>query len=712
MASAQLITKTYSSIRGVDFSREARNIRDNRASLIVNMWKNYEDDSECLITREGYELVADVSDMIEPIDPLIDEDKTVYGIHVYSVSGTKVALLHVGTYLIMWENFPGDIEDNPRVLSTAMGTVRSSSFMFGEKLYINDGTDYVRFEYDNNTPVLTYLTGDNYSRIHTAMENISASTTDYDLDVPFVPITSISRTPVGAGEQYQPVNVLTPYRKNQFVGDGKTKVYMLDTNDIDGNRDVRVWINDTFIDKTNGTSIQYNVYDAVTGEMSTETTTFTFSVNDDEGSITFNNAPPAPDTIGADNVIILFSKTVAEHKSRIAKCDMNCIFDNRIFFSGNPDYKNGLFHSELNDPEYVSDIAYYQDGSDSEAITSIVPGGSVLWVFKESKDSDSNLFYHYAETKSNEISNAIGQKEYIYTKTYPSNHGKCSSGSFGGGINFLDDVCFLSKEGVYGLQYSKLDRDIYSDNFVCSRSRLINPKLINEEDYREASVQIYKGYLCILINGKMYLADSRSTFSSGKGYEYEWFYFNNLYASEEEVNGTTIKHYAVLLKTYDGVLYFGTDNGEICAFRKDRATDCDRDLENYVVLRSDNFDIVNHLKTTSKRGGIAKFKVMGNSAVSIYVRSTKSNAQNSDFKYVTNYKSSGFSFDSIDFRDLTFITDDRNYCVIKTKQKKFNELQIMLRGETQYEEGEEQVCRPFGFFSLTLEAFTGSYIKR
>lgn len=707
---AQLMSKTYSSIRGVDFSREARNVRDNRASAIVNMWKNYEDDSECLVTREGYAMMADVSSLI---DTTINQDKTVYGMHVYSVEGRKAMLIHAGSHLILWSTFPDDLVSG-QVLSTAMGTNRSSSFMFGKKLYINDGTDYVRFEYDNNTPVLTYLTGDNYSRIHTAMENISASTTDYDLDVPFVPITSISRTPVGAGEQYQPVNVLTPYRKNQFVGDGKTKVYMLDTNDIDGNRDVRVWINDTFIDKTNGTSIQYNVYDAVTGEMSTDTKTFTFSVNDDEGSITFNNAPPAPDTIGADNVIILFSKTVAEHKSRIAKCDMNCIFDNRIFFSGNPDYKNGLFHSELNDPEYVSDIAYYQDGSDSESITSIVPGGSVLWVFKESKDDDSNLFYHYAETKSSEIIGATGQKEYIYTKTYPSKHGRCSTGSFGCGINFLDDVCFLSKEGVYGLQYSNLNTDIYSDSFVCSRSRLINPKLTNEDQYHNASVATYKGYLCILVDGKMYLADSRSAFSVNKGYEYEWFYFNNLFT--EEVTGEeeteTIRHNAKILKCYDNVLYFGTDNGEICAFNPILNTDCGRQLENYVVFRSDNFDIINHLKTTSKRGGIAKFKVMGNSAVSVYMRTTKSNSNNSDYKYITNFKSSGFSFLNFDFNALTFITDNKNYQVIKTKQKKFNELQIMLRGESAYVEGEEQVSKPFGFFSITIEAFTGSYIKR
>ena len=45
---------------------------------------------------------------------------------------------------------------------------------------------------------------------------------------------------------------------------------------------------------------------------------------------------------------------------------------------------------------------------------------------------------------------------------------------------------------------------------------------------------------------------------------------------------------------------------------------------------------------------------------------------------------------------------------LKTKQKKFNELQIKLKGETI----DKKESRPFGFFSFTLEGYKGNYIKR
>ena len=73
---ANIITKTYGEIRGVDFSREARNVKENRSPDMVNMWKDYNDDSQCIVTREGYRLVADVSDLIEGET----SDKEVYGI--------------------------------------------------------------------------------------------------------------------------------------------------------------------------------------------------------------------------------------------------------------------------------------------------------------------------------------------------------------------------------------------------------------------------------------------------------------------------------------------------------------------------------------------------------------------------------------------------------------------------------------------------------
>lgn len=697
MAQGGMITRTYESINGVDFSNEGRNVSHNRGVMIVNMYKNYEDDSKCVVTREGYKLIADLSSLAEDEN----EDKTIYGIHIYTSMGTSIALVHMGRYLYLYEDFPSfENEDSFELLCKNMNCSKSSSFMYNDNLYINDGMGYYKYDGEKIVDI-----GD-LNRINEQMLTISGDIKEDSLDVPFVPTTSVSRLPEGGGESYQGVNVLTPWRKNSFSANGKDKTFYLDTSDL--TREdidyVKVWINDTYIDLVNGTELTYEVRDEESGTSQTKTTSFKLAdngINKEKGRISFNEPPPSPLTLGGDNVVILFYKKSDEHKKRISSCKINTVFDNRVFFSKSSIYKNALFHSELNNPEYVSDLNYYQDGSDNEGITSVVVAGSVLWVFKDGKEGGNNLFYHKAFTEEISTVNFAGKTEVKKVTVYPSKQGKSSFGSIGCSVNFLDDVCFLSKEGMYGLKYSDLNSDIYSLDFVCPRSTLINPKLIKEDGYKDACMDVYKGYLCILINSKMYLADSRSTYKVGKGYEYEWFYFKDIRVKNEDESFSP----GVYLKVFDNNMFFGTTNGQICVFESDSYEDNGEEIENYIILRSDNFDSINHLKTTSKRGGIAKFKVMGNSGVNVYVRTDKSK----DFRFVASHKNSGFSFLNFDFGAVSFFFDkDNNYKVLRTKQKKFNELQIKLVGES----SDKKRKMPFGFFSLTLEAFKGSYIKR
>ena len=56
----------------------------------------------------------------------------------------------------------------------------------------------------------------------------------------------------------------------------------------------------------------------VNGEEKTEGVDFT--VNREEGKITFNTAPTVPDTAGQDNVVITASKTVEKYAPSILHC--------------------------------------------------------------------------------------------------------------------------------------------------------------------------------------------------------------------------------------------------------------------------------------------------------------------------------------------------------------------------------------------------------
>ena len=117
-----------------------------------------------------------------------------------------------------------------------------------------------------------------------------------------------------------------------------------------------------------------------------------FVLNAAEGKITLNSAPAAPLTDGQDNVIIQFRKTVSGHRDRINKCTLLEVFDNRVFFSGNQDYPNTLWHSSLNDPSYCSDLDYYTEGMDLSKIRSLVAGNNALWVFKEPSQANTAVF--------------------------------------------------------------------------------------------------------------------------------------------------------------------------------------------------------------------------------------------------------------------------------------------------------------------------------
>lgn len=120
----------------------------------------------------------------------------------------------------------------------------------------------------------------------------------------------------------------------------------------------------------------------------------------------------------------------------------------------------------------------------------------------------------------------------------------------------------------------------------------------------------------------------------------------------------------------------------------------------YWTTPMDNFGYNNQLKTTNKRGGLAKIKTIPNGLIKIARRTDKS----SEYKYTTRKSANGFSFESLDFRNFSFITTDKSYVLYKIKEKKLNELSLKFYSD--------EKDKPFGIFSSTIEAFVGGYIKK
>jgi len=519
-----LLTREYKNFRGVDFSNN--NVSLYRSPNGLNMWKDYED-SDCIQTRPGLTLLNSFSNAIR-------------GLFFYKKNNVLQVLVHSGTKLLRWTNYP----TTPAItteLYSGMNVVESKAFIFKDTLFILDGINYL--EYDGTTckevegtiPTTSYYKNPNGST------DIDEST-DTDL-------------------VYQPVNVLTSKRKNRFIANGTSTDYYLDAKGLDS-------------------ASVYSMKATIDGVQKTEGTDFT--VDRTNGVVTFNSAP----TKDAE-VIITYSKTTEGYKNRILHCNLLCEFDNRIFFSGNPDYPNAVFHCELNDPRYVRDTAYYQCGMDLALIKAIIPGNNVLWVIKAIEQSQSSLYYLTPTLDS------------TYDKIYPSVNGSISLGCVSTGVNFSDDIVFFSNQGLEGISNSSL----YSEQVLQHRSSFVDTKMTSENGYEDMKIAEYKGYLLCLVNSHIYLADKRKkTQTNSNDIEYEWYYWE-------------LPFDITFIKEYRGELYLGNALGSL--YKLSGTTDSGENITSVWTTAKDDFGYPEYTKTTNKRGNVANLKVMNNDSIHI-----------------------------------------------------------------------------------------------
>ena len=477
------------------------------------------------------------------------------------------------------------------VIYEKMAEHKSKFFIFNKKLYIKDGTSYLVYDGNECKEVEGYI-----------------------------PTTSISRSPSGGGKIYEDVNFLTGKRKNQFVADGESLEYVLDVESFDSDFTPIITVNDE------------NVTD--------------FTANFEKGFITFKTAPEAPATVGQDNVVIQFKKNVEGYRERIEQCTLLEEFDNRIFFSGNPNYKNMLWHCALNDPEYCRDLDYYTEGVDDSSIKALVSGNNALWVMKEPSQSNTTIFYHNPTIDDDE------------GKIYPSTHSSISTGCVSTGTNFFDDICFFSERGLEGIS-----GDVTTEQVLKHRSTLVDNRLLNEANYKNVLLEKWEGYLCVVVDNKIYLADSRAMVTiNGQG-EYEWFYFE----FDKNITSTFVKD-EVLYLCSDKEIYTLTDTSE------------DRQVTAHWTTMADEFGYPHLYKISNKKA---------------YVIDATGTAIKMEIKKDYNeYTAIG-----------TFTTKNKNiekyYFKAKVKAKKFKSLQQKFSS-----------TRPFSLVSFTSEAYLGSVVKR
>lgn len=489
-----------------------------------------------------------------------ESNQPVYGI--YSYKGDLI--VHIGGQLLK-KNADG----STTFLWLSMAHQPSQAFVYDDVFYIKDGTGYLQYDGTTIKEVVGYI-----------------------------PTTTIARNPMGGGKKYEDVNMLSDYRKNSFLADGGSFDFFLDVISIDTDYAPIVTLNGAVVPPS-----EYEVYY-------------------DEGRIKFLNvAPDAPLTVGQDNVVVQFKKAVPKYKAAIKGCTILQVFDNRVFFSGNAEYPNYVWHCSLNDPSYVSDLDYYREGMDEAAVKGLVAGNNALWVFREPSHSNTTVFYHTP---------TIDEE---YGKIYPSVHSSVTTGCIGRAINFNDDIVFFSERGMEGIS-----GDVTTEQVVAHRSALVDRKMTAEAKYRDMVLAEWEGYLFVFIGNKAYLADSRAMFPNENHNEYEWFYWE----LEKEVVCATV---------IDGMLHLGTADGIYTL------SDLTSSVESYWVTPKDKFKHPHKLKTTNKRGCVAE----ATGDISVYAK-----LEDTDFERIGTYEN---------------VTD---YFVSRIKRKKFKDIQLKFHSNTRF----------------------------
>lgn len=519
------------------------------------------------------------------IELLAEYSDTIFGLFFYDYGGTTHKIVHSGTNLY----------DDDTVIYSNMNEEKSMYFIYENKLYIKDGVNYLVYN----------------------------GTTIADV-VGYIPTTSISRSPLGGGTIYEDVNILSPYRYNTFVGDGESTSYYLDAQELDSTYTPEV------------TDTEGNTYTV---------TSFDYTL----GVVTLNTAPGVPLTDGQDNVKIKFKRTIPGEADKILKSTLLEVFDNRVFFSGNPDYPNYIWHSSLDDPTYCSDLDYYTEGVDDSNIKAIVSGNNALWVLKEPSQSNTTIFYHNPVIDS------------TYGKIYPSVHSSISTGCVSSGINFNDTICFLSDRGL-----EAITGDVTTEQTLMHRSSLIDNRLLNEPDYEKAFFVEWEGYLVTIIGNKMYLADSKMYSQVNDHSEYEWFYFE----FKQEIVGAIVKNGILYLSTKETIN--DVEKNRIYTLTNKEET---REVESYWTTIDDEFGYPQYQKTTNKKGCVVDIE---GKQVTLYAK-----IDNKAYEKIDEYKIA------------------KGYVVPRIKEKKWKALQLKFYSK-----------KPFNLYSSTLEAYIGSYIKR
>lgn len=695
-----LYRKRYDKFRGVDFSTDPTQVSDTRSPLCQNLISDLAGFPE---KRTGWRTLFTLTDAINGLFRFGD-----------------VFICHAGTKLYTFD------DTTATEIYAYMNDARSTAFSHGGNLYILDGADYKVITQNNDaysvssvigfTPTtvigapaagggttfeavnlispkrINSMIGDN----HSFLFQLDTSKLDKinSVKVEGVAYTVGAWTRTNCDIEFEAdaqltgdtVQITAGGREYTLVDSGGTAIL---PSTISAEDTVKCTLTTDKYGETDyyqavvHTSETAPVVTCATDSNKYVLASTKYLPNNENGTVDFA-IPPAEYSGGGgiDNVVIDFSKTVAGYADRIRKCTICASYgyynDNRIFFTGNPDYPNTDWQSGLDDPTYFPDTGYTKIGSDSSAIMGYLHQSDNLAIIKEQSPQDSEIYLRSSDiTDDNEV--------YFPVKQGLSGLGAISKYCF---ANLRDDPLFLTREGVYAL----ISTSVTQEKSLQDRSYYVNAKLTKEDGLENAVAIVWSGYYIICVNDKCYVADRRQRTgkSQTEQYSYEWYYWTNIPAR--------------VFVEYNGELYFGTSDGRVCKFNTDILTSSkfndDGDAITAVwTTKSDDFDYITRKKTLTKKGCGVMIKPYTRSSINVYAAT--------DWFHETLIQSGSMDildFSDIDFSRFTFNTlDSPQVVALNKKIKKFIVLQLIFENDT--------VNEGFGVYGAEVQYAIGNYVK-
>lgn len=734
----------YGDFRGVDFSSDHTQVASNRFAYLVNMYKDYKSANGTAIeTIPGFRRLFAVD----------NNSARINGIHTF----LGKTIVHVGSNLYVWGNFPrpcgieqtlvilvteemvvsennfqinldnivrekgGCLENNASVSSIAHGEDHVEAFelkrgiltFFSTAVKIGSFVAITYFESkrpgatvseigDSRSSSFQYndllmvFAGGELCAFHKQEESsygFSVATVQAEGALPdrFFHIPTTYKNLVQGGDnfgtEFEQRNILSSFFRNEFYGvstDVQSLQLMSPAMSIH--------------------KVERSIYnDGSYGWSALDKTEYSF---DKTKNVVTIREKSDKDTLYRVTARYDVSTEYAENQcSKIKKCTVGCLFDNRVFLSGNPDFPNTVWFSTPSGERgtlYFGADDWFDDGTGDIRVTGMIPVSDNLLVVKESADEGGSAYLH----------SKLLTGDNIVTKAYPREQGLQGIGCIGACTNFYDDPVFISPLGVSALG----QLSVRNERALEHRSTLIDAKITNM-NLRNSFITEWGGYMLLFVDGCIFMADSRQKYVDALGMvQYEWYYIEGVGTYRNQIKNEDTGAYeggtfcpATCARTINDNVYFGTDEGVVCGFNFDKRNEYGEILPEWYTFdgrtivsgcatKMDNLGIPHLTKSTVKKSMVLKLKALLTSSLKVKVR-TNTNP----YKQIARIGSALFSFDAMDFEDFSFIPSDSGLFAVKEREKKWIEKQIYLYSD--------EHMRPFALYYIAYRYFVAGRLK-